>query len=124
VEVFDVLVPAGTPKAAALETQTRWNPGDLVGVEVSIPDGPNGNVGFRIAFAHSPVIPRTEGAWIIGNDEKLDWPVVGYGDSGAWSVFAYNTDIFDHTLHIRYLVSDLHPDTSFAAAPAVLPALP
>lgn len=122
--MFDILVPAGTVKASAIETNTNFQQGDLVGVEVTIPDGPSGNVGFRIAFAHQPVIPRTQDAWIIGNDEKVDWPLIGYGDSGAWSVFAYNTDLFDHTLHVRFLISDIHAtDGGPAVAPIFVPPL-
>jgi hypothetical protein len=120
VETFDVLVPAGTPKAAPLETLTPWNPGELVGLEVGVPDGPNGTVGFRVALAHSPVIPRTEGAWIVANAETLSWPLAAYGNTGAWSVFAYNSDIFDHVLHVRYLVADF---ASLPASPAELPAV-
>lgn len=122
VEAFDFLVPAGTPKAAPLELPTPWNAGELAGVEVFIPDGHNGTTGLRIAFAHQPVIPRTEGAWIIGNDEKIDWPLTGYGNSGAWSLYGYNSDLFDHTFHVRYLVADF--GSLGLTAPAVAAATP
>lgn len=118
VESFDVLAPAGTLKAAPLEVATPWNPGELAGVEVFIPDGHNGTTGLRIAFAHQAVLPRTEGAWIVGNDEKIEWPLAGYGNSGSWSCFVYNTDIFAHTFHVRYLVADFSSLGQANLAPA------
>lgn len=119
-----MLVPAGTAKTAPLEVLTSWNQGELAGCEVFIPDGHNGLTGLRIAFAHQAVIPRTQDAWIIGNDEKIEWPLSGYGNSGAWSCFVYNTDIFDHTFHVRYLVADFASlGNAGAAGPALLPPL-
>jgi hypothetical protein len=106
IEVFDVVVPKATPIAAPLITQTPWPHGELVGIEVKIPDGHNGLTGFRLLLAGGQAIPATAGAWITGNDDELDWNTVGYPNSGAWSVQAYNTDAFDHVFHVRYLVSD------------------
>lgn len=104
--MFDVLIPAGTLKTAPIEVATGWLPGELVGIEILIPDGPNGLAGVRILLAHAQAIPRTAGAWIVGNDEKIEWPTLGYPNSGAWSVSAYNSDLFDHTFTVRYLVAD------------------
>jgi hypothetical protein len=106
IEVFDVLVAAGTSKAAAVETDTSFLPGELVALEVDIPDGHAGLTGFMVLHAHGQVIPRTAGAWIVGNDDHLNWDLIGYGNSGSFSVLAYNTDIFPHTFHFRFLVAD------------------
>jgi hypothetical protein len=119
IEVFDVTVPKGTPKAAPIETQTRFTPGELVGIEVKIPDGHNGLTGFRILLAGGQAIPATAGAWVSGNDDELDWNTIGYPSSGAWSMQAYNTDAFDHVFHVRYLVSDFVYNQP-AATPAVV----
>lgn len=107
VEVYDVAVPALTPKAAPLETPTVWTPGELVSVDVRIPDGAAGLVGFRILYAHAQAIPTTPGAWIIGNDDLFQADAIGYLNGGQWSVLAYNLDNFPHTLHVRYFVADL-----------------
>lgn len=119
IESFDVTVPAGTPKGAPIEVSTPWPAGELVGIEVAIPDGPNGLVGFRILLASSQAIPSTAGAWIVGNDDRLSWDTIGYPNSGAWSVLAYNTDLFDHTFHVRYEVSDFVYTSSPAGGAAI-----
>lgn len=124
VELFDVFVPAGTAKASPIEVPCKWNPGELAGLEVFIPDGHNGTTGLKIALAHNPIIPQTQGAWIIGNDEKIEWPLVGYPNTGAWSAFAYNLDLFDHTFHVRFLVADFaYTGQTLPTAGAVTPFL-
>lgn len=111
-----MLAPAGTLASAPLEVSTAFLPGDLVGIELNIPDGHNGLTGIRIAAAHAQVIPRTQGAWIVGNDEHLSLDTIGYPSSGAWSALVYNSDLFDHTFHLRYLVADF----AYTQPPAVV----
>jgi hypothetical protein len=107
VEVYDVPVPANTAQAAAIETPTIWAAGELVSVDVRIPDGAAGLVGFRILYAHSQAIPTTPGAWIIGNDDLFQTDVMGQLNGGQWSILAYNLDRYPHSLHVRYFVADL-----------------
>lgn len=107
VEVFDVVVPASTAQAAAVETPTTFAAGELVSVDVRIPDGAAGLVGFRILYAHGQAIPTTPGAWIIGNDDLFQTDVMGQLNGGQWSILAYNLDRFQHSLHVRYFVADL-----------------
>lgn len=124
VEVFDVVVPAGTLRSAPLETPTPWQQAELVGIEIFIPDGHSGLTGIRLALAHSQAIPHTAGAWIVGNDETLKWDTAGYPNSGAWSVIAYNEDNFTHTFYVRYLVADFaFTPQALAGAAAVVPEL-
>lgn len=106
IEAFEVVAPKGTAKATPLEVSTSFNPGELVRVEVIIPDGVSYLAGLRILAAHAPAIPKTFGAWIVGNDEKLEFETTGYPSSGSWQALVYNTDIFDHTFHLRFHVAD------------------
>lgn len=106
IEAFDVVAPAGTPKAAPLEVMTSFNPADLVRLEIIIPDGPRYLAGLRVALAHAPIIPQTAGSWIVANDEKLEFETAGYPNSGAWSCFVYNTDIYPHTFRVRFHLAD------------------
>ena len=119
IEVFDIPVPKGTPIAAPIIVQTAFPHGELVGIEVKIPDGHNGLTGFRLLLAGGQAIPATAGAWITGNDDELDWNTIGYPNSGAWSVQAYNLDSFDHVFHVRYLVSDFRYSAPQGAEPLV-----
>lgn len=120
-EVFDVTAPANTPKAAPLEVLTPWQQGELVGVQIVIPDGHSGLTGIFLAVAHSRVIPYTADAWIVGNDEVIDWDTAHYLNTGAWSAFVYNVDLIDHAFHLRYLVADLNLSVAAPAPAAIAP---
>lgn len=105
-EIFDVTVTARTAKASAVETGTSFFDGLVTGVEIVIPDGHAGLTGIRLLQAHQQIIPRTFGAFITGNDEVVRWPISNVINNGAWSVQCYNTDIFDHMFHVRYLIDE------------------
>jgi hypothetical protein len=51
------------------------------------------------------IIPINSGGWIISDDDKITWPVQGLPESGAWQLIGYNTDIYDHTIQVRFLTS-------------------
>lgn len=124
IEVFDVTVPAGTAKAAPIETNTNFPDGEVVGVTIIIPDGHNGLTGIRLAIGHAQAIPATAGAWIVGNDDEVELDTVGYLNNGAWSAIAYNLDAFPHTFHIRYEVADFPIlGATVEAAPIPTPAV-
>lgn len=106
IEVFEVTLPAGTPKAAPLEVSTSFPDGELVGLELVFPDGCAGLVGVYLAVGHGQAIPTTAGAFIVGNDETIDYDLTGQSNNGAWSVFGYNLDLYPHTIHARFLVLD------------------
>lgn len=114
IEAFEVTIPPGTTKAAPLEVPTAFNAADVIGAEIRIPNGHNFLTGIRLAFAHQAVIPRTEGGWIVDNNVPLSYDLTGYGDTGAWSCFGYNLDIYPHTFHVRFLLLDF----AFSRTPA------
>lgn len=120
IESFDVVVPAGTAKLTPLETDTSWAPGNLIRVEVDVPDGHAGYTGFYLAVAHGRAIPLTDQAWIVANDHSFGWDMTGQLDSGAWSLFGYNTGLFSHTFHVRYFVLDQYLVGDTAPTPSPL----
>lgn len=133
VEWFDVSVTAMTAKASAVETNVSFDQGVVERIEITIPDGHAGLTGIRLLQAHTPVIPSTSNAYIIGNDRTLSWDLTNYLDNGGWSVQCFNTDQYDHTFHIAFLVNELSAGTNLtftspsglvvvgAAPPAVTP---
>lgn len=124
IEVFDVTVAAGVTATAPTETATAFASGIVTRVEITIPNGHAGLTGIRLAVAHGVVIPNNTGAWIVGNATELGYDLVGQLDSGAWSAFTYNTDVYAHTFHVRFAVLDEYLlETPTAPAPVVTPVL-
>jgi hypothetical protein len=64
-------------------------------------------MGFVIAYAGTSIIPDGQGKWLIMNDEKWSYPIDNNPTGGQWQLIGYNTDIHDHTVHLRMLVDEL-----------------
>jgi len=118
VYVFDVTIPAGTLRTAPQTTALAIPARVIREVDVIVPPGCNGRVGFRIAVNGQQQIPINAGAWIIASDEKLAWPYETPISSGAWQLIGFNEGVFAHTLEVRLLV-DLPAE--WTRAPARMP---
>lgn len=117
---FAVTIPAGTLVTAPLVTNLTMPPRIVRGVDIRIPPGPSGLMGFALGAAGQPVIPSNAGAWIITDNETINWAIDGFIDSGAWQLFGYNAGLLPHTVYLRFLL-DL---VNVAAQPPVSPLIP
>jgi len=117
---FAVTIPAGTAKATPQATDLSFPARIVRELEIRIPPGPRGEVGFQLGAAGQPVLPFNAGAFITGDDEVINWTLDGFWDSGSWTMFAYNTGVFTHTLEVRFLV-DIPQEV--AAAQTTIPSL-
>jgi hypothetical protein len=113
VQHFSILIPAGTAIASPATTNLGMPPRKVRAVRFRIPPGPQGTVGFNLAMAGTSILPSNRNAWYVGDDEAFDWPLDNQPDSGAWQFRAYNTDTFDHTIELTFLM-DLVQDQAAA----------
>ena len=107
IEAPEVVIPSGTLDTAPITQDLDWQPGVVRRVEILVPPGPSGLIGFRIGHSGQTIIPRTAGQWIIPGVEVIFWDLDGYPTGGAWFVEAYNLDIYDHTLYTRWLLDEI-----------------
>lgn len=105
-EWFAVVIPAGTPQSVPVVIPCVFNDGSVVEIDVKVPPGPNGNVGFFVGAGGSQYVPRTPGSFIVPDNDYFTWPLANAITSGSWSVTAYNTDIFDHTIQVGFQVNE------------------
>lgn len=105
VHVFEVTTPAGTAKASPLVTALTMLPRIVDEIEIFVPDGPRGELGFALGSSGVHVLPKETGTFIVTNDEKIRWPLSDLWDSGSWQCFSYNTGTYDHTIEVRFLTS-------------------
>ncbi len=117
VYAFSPLIPAGTPKTAPVTFNLPLGPSIVNRVELDIPSGPNGLMGFFLGSSGGQIIPTNAGAFIIANDDHLGWDLDGLITSGAWTLTGYNLGTYDHTVYVRFLVS--LTDQRAPAAPVV-----
>lgn len=120
---FGVTIPAGTAKSAGFTADLSFPARIVTEIEIRIPPGPRGEVGFAIGAAGTPVIPVQPGAYIVGNDEPISWPLEGFWDSGSWTFYGYNTGRYPHTLEVRFLVDLPQEKAASEAAQNIAPSL-
>jgi hypothetical protein len=102
-----VLIPAGTLPSAPAVTPITLPPREYVLLDIMVPPGPQGAVGFALGFANTPIIPTNRGGWIISDDEKFELALDNYPDTGAWQFTGYNTGLYDHTIYLRFHANPL-----------------
>lgn len=117
---FTVTVPAGTTKASPQNTLLTIPTRQVEEIEVRIPPGPQGEVGFQILCIGQVIIPFEASEWVVTDDEILPYVLDDFPTSGAWSVNLYNTGNYAHTLQFRFAldVAPLPPTTPLVLAPA------
>lgn len=114
---FHVTVPINTPAATPQVTNLTMPQRQVDRVEVRVPPGPRGEVGFALGSSGVAVIPLQANTYIVTDNEALGWDLEDFWTSGGWQAFLYNTGAFSHTIEIRFLVS-LPPALQAAAAGA------
>lgn len=118
IEAPIVSVPAGTLSTAPQRTGLSWQDGRVVRIEVKVPPGPSGLVGFALGHSGQVIIPRSAGQWIIADDDTLDWDTDDYPTGNKWFMDAYNTDIYPHSLFLRIHIEE-HGTALTSSVPAL-----
>ena len=115
IEPFTVLIPAGTAIAAPQVTDMPFDDGIVTQINITVPPGPSGFVGFQLTHKGGKVIPSTGNTFIIADDRQIAWPVSNMPQASGWQLRGYNTDVFPHTLYIEFMIDEI----PVAAAPSV-----
>jgi hypothetical protein len=115
---FAVIVPAGTLQAAPQVTPLKMPERRISRVEIDVPPGPRGQVGFQLTSGGLQIEPINAGQFVVTDNAHLAWDFTEHLETGAWQMTIYNTGKFSHTIEVRFL-TDLIP-----AAGAGLPLLP
>src|SRR6266576_3535614 len=100
--IFDVTTVAGTAKATPLVTSLAFPPRLVERIQVVVPPGPNGQLGFQFTTGGQQIFPVTPGKFFIASGEVVDLALTDQISSGAWQLTTYNTGQFDHTVQVRF----------------------
>lgn len=106
-ELFPITVAANTAINAPVTTPMVFLQGEVVEIDVKIPPGPSGNVGFFIRAGGTQYIPRTSGKYIVPDNDYFTWPLINAINSGSWAITCYNTDIYPHLIQVFFQVNEL-----------------
>lgn len=75
---------------------------DVTQIDLVFPPGCAGLVGARVEFSHNPVYPIGPTSFFILDDDRLQIPVSKQGNSGQWTVSAYNLDQYAHIIRVYF----------------------
>jgi hypothetical protein len=107
IRAFTVTIPAGTPQTALAVTPLAIPARVVDALEIIIPPGSNGLMGFQFTSGGQQIIPVNPGGFIIGNAEKILWGLDHQITSGAWQVSGFNTGAYNHSIYVRFLLDTL-----------------
>lgn len=114
IEPFEVTTPKGTAQSSYQTTRLSFQDGRVERVEILVPPGPSGLVGFKLAHSGQSVIPISADTWNVADGVKFDWPLNNFPEGDMWELWTYNTDVYNHTIYIWFHVMDYGAE-SFAA---------
>lgn len=121
---FKVTCSAGVGSTAAPQVSNITIPVRIVRqIDVRVPPGPRGEMGFALGAAGQIIYPLGAGSFMVTDDELVQVPLTEAIESGAWQVFMYNTGTYDHSIEVR-LYCDVVQDVNVAAPSVVLASQP
>lgn len=115
---FTAVIPAGTAKTAPVRVDMSFPPRQVDTVEIRVPPGPSGLVGFALQNSGVTIIPYQSDAFIVTAADYISWPLHGFVTSGSWQLLGYNTGTSDHAIYVRFLLS--LPWSTPPGAPALI----
>lgn len=99
---FQVSIPAGTTKASPFSKSFSL-PSEIIQlIDLDVPPGPGGLMGFYLAASGQQVIPFEMGQYLVWDDREKSWPVENFPTSATWSIVGYNLGVFPHTVVVRF----------------------
>lgn len=116
VHQFTVVIPANTPKATLAVVKMKLNLFDIESIDIEVPPGPSGLMGFYLALSGQQWIPWEMGEFLIWDDRAANWPLTEQPTSYGWEVHGYNLDVYDHSIVVRF-----HVNLVSVATPQIVP---
>lgn len=99
---FAVTISAGTPQATPSTTALAF-PESVVGqIDLEVPPGPRGLMGFRIARSGTQVLPFTAGTWLVWDEIAKSYYFSDLPQGGGWQLVGYNTGTFAHAVLVTF----------------------
>lgn len=111
---FQAVIPANTPKSALFSVDIPL-PSEIVQtIDLDVPPGPSGLMGFYLAVSGQQMIPFEVGEFLVWDDREKSWPVEKFPTSATWSIVGYNLGAFPHAVTVRF-----HDSSAVQTSPTV-----
>jgi len=115
VHQFTATIPKNTPQTALSITNLVLDNRSVESIDLEVPAGPAGLMGFYLARSGTQVIPFEDGEYIVWDDRFKNWPMSDLPTSQGWQIVGYNLDLAnDHDVVVR-----LHTNPVIVRQPSV-----
>lgn len=102
---FGSLIPAGTPQATPVTVPISLDNWSLESIDLEVPPGPAGLMGFYVANNGVPWIPNDTGDFLVWDDVIQSWAFEDQPNASGWAIVGFNTGTYDHTVISRWHVN-------------------
>jgi hypothetical protein len=108
---FTVTIPAGTQKTAPVTIPLALDNWELESLDLEVPPGPSGLMGFQVYNNGVAWVPYGGGNWLVWDDVRERYSLTDQPNASGWAVVGYNTGVFDHAVILRFHVNPPTPPT-------------
>jgi len=102
VRQFTATIPANTLKTALVTVPLSLDYVDIESIDLEVPPGPSGLMGFYLARSGQQWIPYESGEFLVWDDRFDSWYLTDQPTGSGWEVVGYNLDVFDHDVVVRF----------------------
>lgn len=101
---FAVTLAAGSTPGAPVSTQIGFPDRVVDWVEIDVPPGPKGTVGWYIASSGAQMVPwtATPPLYVVADDRQFHYDLTGQPTTGDWQLIGYNQGNFAHTIRVTF----------------------
>jgi hypothetical protein len=114
---YAVTIPAGTPIATPVVTPIALDNWEIESLDVEVPEGPSGLVGFYLENNGIAWLPHSPGQWIVWDGRNQTFYPTDWPNASGWALVGYNLGQYPHTVTMRFHVNA--PETPTPPTPPV-----
>lgn len=104
---FNVTFQPGSTPAAPVTVAIPLGDVYAYSVEIEVPDGPSGNMGFYLLYAGVPIVPYAQTpTFLVVDDYEHTFPIAAELASSL-NIVGYNTGYWPHTVYMRFLATPI-----------------
>ena len=78
---------------------------DIEQIDLEVPAGPSGALGFYLANSGQQWLPRSPGEYFTFDDRTESFMPTGYPTGGGWALVGHNNGAYDHVVIVRFHVN-------------------
>lgn len=116
---FTVTIPAGTPSTAPVTIPLALDNWELESLDLEVPPGPAGLMGFQVLNNGVAIYPYGPGQWFVWDDVIEHYSLQDQPNASGWAVLGYNTGFFNHAVILRFHVNPPSTAAQQTATPTV-----